>query len=855
MTFLRLPARLAALVTLGALLVSCDTRMSTLNTAPGSSASSSVGPIVKILEPLPNALINVTDSVLTVRVRLTDLDAGVKNVTIQGVAIRGSAVLGTQTIVNRYVAVTAPPAGNFFPGPGGMDTVVTRLLRAVTPIDTSTKDSVTIIAVGTNMRNQVRADTVTVRLVNGPSIKFTAPAFDSVSKGQVVAVGLDAISPLIGVDSIGFTVTSTAAPPNGFPQSFGQSVSGRPAKFSYSAVFTVPQTATPGDVIIITPFARDANRQPGPSAALRLTVRSGLAPPPLVYQTVAPRVEVSDSISIAVTGTAIRTVGFEVLDSTGTVVGSGSRAVTDSTPNPYKLALNLGTTLQGKTLQLISYATDASSRTGWSLPAGAAVSQGNRALAFRTSFLVVYGRTFPLPLNRQGIIADIIADSRYGNVLLSNTTQGRLEVWHQVTGGGGAFDPNGVVVGSQPWGMAVARTNADTLYVANSGGTNLSRVFVGTATASAMREDIANRILTRISLLYKVTEQRDPLTGKIHITVFGPILFSDRPQYVQQSVSGRIYLSTKPTAASGMKGTVRWMEPAAAAPDQRFLLAFATRGTDPNSYLIANIDNATVAPSSANSTASDTLILCDHPSGTTSPMQCASSANGIGAAVAALRALVPTTDLDAQANLDENSLGLTDTTYAAASGDGQWIAFGEGHKAPFARAFLLRDDGTVPNSYTYASPALNILDLINNASDQVFGIALDKTGKTLGIHGAETYFASVTQPFTQRLQGKKSTFNQGAGIAFHPDADGTTTPQDKRLAFVASNNGSIEMVDIAYYDFNRGTLATKFNLYGPLRASPRFPNDDPAVLFKLFGVSSAGLVIIDVTANDILPGP
>jgi hypothetical protein len=27
------------------------------------------------------------------------------------------------------------------------------------------------------------------------------------------------------------------------------------------------------------------------------------------------------------------------------------------------------------------------------------------------------------------------------------------------------------------------------------------------------------------------------------------------------------------------------------------------------------------------------------------------------------------------------------------------------------------------------------------------------------------------------------------------------------------------------------------------------------VVFKLFGVSSAGLVVIDVTANDILPGP
>ena len=62
------------------------------------------------------------------------------------------------------------------------------------------------------------------------------------------------------------------------------------------------------------------------------------------------------------------------------------------------------------------------------------------------------------------------------------------------------------------------------------------------------------------------------------------------------------------------------------------------------------------------------------------------------------------------------------------------------------------------------------------------------------------------------------------------------------------------MIDIAYYT-ERGDLSTKNNLYGPLRASLPFPGDDPSVVFKLFGVSSAGLVVIDVTASDILPGP
>jgi hypothetical protein len=404
--------------------------------------------------------------------------------------------------------------------------------------------------------------------------------------------------------------------------------------------------------------------------------------------------------------------------------------------------------------------------------------------------------------------------------------------------------------------MTMSRTAGagDTLYVANSGGTNLSRVYIGAPAASGMKEDLNNRLLTRVSFMFKLTEVRDPATGKIRITVSAPISYSDRPQYVEQSMSGRLYFSTKPTSAAPL-GTVRFLDPAAPAPDQRFILAFATPGADPNSFVIANIDNAGVTPASATSTANDALTLCDHASGTTAGATCVTSTLGILDAITALKAAVPLSDVDWRVNVDENSIGLSDTTFAASSGDGKWITFGEGHTGSYGRALMLKDDNTVPGSYTFASPAINIGDLIKNAADKVFGIALDKTGKTLGIHGGESYFAAVEQPFNLRLQGKKSTFAQGAGITFHPNADGIGTTAADRLAFVASANGSIEMIDIAYYDFQRGSLATKYNLYGPLRASLPFAGDDPSVVFKLFGVSEKGLVVIDVTASDILAGP
>src|SRR4029079_859523 len=210
-----------------------------------------------------------------------------------------------------------------------------------------------------------------------------------------------------------------------------------------------------------------------------------------------------------------------------------------------------------------------------------------------------------------------------------------------------SFDPTGVVVGSQPWGITMSRTAGagDTLYVANSGGTNLSRVFVGASTASSMHEDLANRLLTRVSFMYKLTEVRDPSTGKIRITVSAPITYSDRPQYVEQSSSGRLYFSTKPTSAAPL-GTVRYLDPAAPAPDQRFILAFATPGADPNSWLIANVDNATVTPASATSTANDMLTLCEHASGSTAAATCVSTTSGIQATINALTAAVPQSDIE-----------------------------------------------------------------------------------------------------------------------------------------------------------------------------------------------------------------
>lgn len=866
----RIQARLAALIIGGALLVSCDTRSSGSGSGiidPGAP----VGPIVKIVTPALGSMINVTDSTLPISVHLTDIDHGLKNVTIKAVSIRGSAQLGTQTVITRYVSVTAPAAGNFYPGPGGNDTVVTRLLRVIAPIDTTVRDSLTLIATGTNMANQTTADTVTVRLVNGPSIKFLAPTTDSVFRGQNVTVSLEATSTLIGIDSIGFTVTSNSAPPNALNLAFGQSVLNRPPKFAFSAAFVVPDSAKAGDIITIIPVSRDANRQAGSSVAYTLRVVGGQAPPPLVFQTIAPRVELFDSVTISVIGTLIRKVGFEVQDSTGATVGGDSVAVTSATANPYRLPLKLSTSVQGKALTIISFAQDSTGRRGWSLPVGGAISQSNKALAYKTPFLVVFGRTYALPTSRAGVASDLTVDQTRGVVYMSNTNYNRLERWNGVTT---SFDPSGVAVGSLPWGMAI-QTDGDTLLVANSGGTNISKVCIGCAVVS---EVLAQRLQTRNTFVHTVTETRDAATGRVRLSVSAPISYSDRPQYVQQSAGGRVFYSTRPTATAPA-GTIRWLDPKLAVPDPRQVYQYAEK-TIGTTYAVFNADSIALLVAPAASLASDQLIIYDHIYGTKFGGSCTSpQTNGTIATVAnticgrdsvVMDALTKVNaqggDVDARLDIDVAKLGLTDTTFVAASGDRSWIGFGEGGVGA-GRVMLVQDLATDPQP-SFFSPAVTVADILDNASDVVFGLGLDKYGSTLAVHGAESYFAFLEAPFHLRLQGTYASFASGAGITFHPNADlrdgffSSSLTDSTRTAYIASANGSIQIVDAKFF-VNRGSMQIRDNLYGPLRASLPFPSDnagiattDPRyVVLKLFGLTPRGLVVIDVRAQDIQPVP
>ncbi len=849
--------RLAAVAAGVAIVASCDARVPTATTFPtagssgggggGSSTlpvkSSGNAPSIVIDSPVTGTLINVGDSVL-VTVGLHDSKSSLKSASIVGMTEKGSVDLGTFQQIPRYKLTPIPGQGTF--RAGLRDTTVRRYLQPIAATDTAL-DSLVIVVIATDSAGGADTATRRINLVAGPKVSVVSPSMgDSIPAGVGLTVAARAQHP-DGVQRIDIRVQGEANWPTKLDTSFSQVYTTNPRDITFSAVARIPINAPLRGRITVTATAVDVNRQPGSALPVAAFVRSPNAAIPRVNQTIPPKSEFSDSVVVRATGEAITRVGLIIRDSANVVIQRDSVLLTAPyTANAQAtVALGLSPSQQGKKLSITGFAVDQAGRIGYAVPANRQSPEGDFNSALRDTTLVVYGRTYPYP--QQGVIGDLAIDAQRGNVFLSNTAFNLLNIWQSSAVAKG-FSNSSIPVGSLPWGLFISN-NPDTLLVANSGGTNISRVYIGSTDVSSMREDLPNRILTRNTYVYTVTVQKDENTGKIRLNAQGPFSYSDRPQYLAQSKGGRIFFSTRPTASSPV-GTVRWLDPSLPVPDPRQIWQYGTylKSTD-QTYALFNVDSIAIGATLPSSAASDTLYIWDHPYGQktgTIAVLDTIPLNAVAAAVAG------GSDAEAVLRLDIGSLPLTDTTFAAASGDRHWVAFGEGHTTGAGRVVMVADSaGLVPSFF---SPLVTISDLTDNASEEVFGLALDLTGGTVASHGTQSFFASVSDPFHLRLQGKYDSFDNGAGVTFAPQADGTLTPTNQRLAFVGAQSGIIEVVDIAYY-INRGKLQLKYPIYGPLRASAPMPGDPPDVVMKLFAVSQQGLIVIDLTAADIKPGP
>lgn len=813
-------------------------------TPPDPSKPDTTKPFARIDTPATTgSLFNIGDSILVVT-RLID-NRQLASLTVKGVRFKGNASLGTLVELQRYSPITAPVGGEF--RTGLTDTVIRRYLQPAVPLDTAV-DSLVIMAILRDGAGNIDTATRRVNIVTGPKVTIEAPiAGDSVPQGVPMSVRVRITHP-DGVRSDTIRVRGEPTWPASarLDTTIITNYTGQQRDVTIDTAILIPATAPLRGVVTVSAKAVDVNRNPGSTGDVLVYVRATGVTAPRVTQIVDARLELDDSITVLANGDGVQSLGYIVRDSVGRELKRATFPLTPPfTSNARKnLPLApLSDSLQGRRVFISSFATAGTTTilTGYSVKTSFPGSQSDSTLAYNDTSLVVYGLTYPLP--RPGTVGDIAVDEARGNAFVSNMSFNRLEVWQAATK---AFYAPGIAVGSEPWGLA-RTVNPDSLLVANSGGTNVSKVFIGTTSPASMREDLTNRVRTRTAPLFEIQEVIDAGSNKVSITISDPLLFSNRPQYIGQIADRTIFFSTRPTSEAP-KGIVHWFNPSQAYPDLRTIVNYRQK-QGLNNYLLMDVDSVYVRPAAASSGQPDTLVVWDHPPGTILPSDSVRTISGVGSAVAKLKAKVGS-DVQAIPRVEMTSIGLTDTTFVAVSGDRNWIAFGYGN-TPGAGNIFMASPG-------FFSPIFSQTDLTNNAAEHIYGLALDSTGITVAGHGADSYFASVDVPFHLRLQGVFSTFNTGAGIAFHPAAVGTATVNPlERLGFVASDDATIQVLDIAHY-LSAGTLPIKTKLYGPLRVSRRFPSDPPDVVLKLYGVSVNGLVVVDVrcgTRCDVTPVP
>ncbi|HEX4681556.1 MAG TPA: Ig-like domain-containing protein [Gemmatimonadaceae bacterium] len=823
-----------------------------IGTTPPAGGGTTTGPTITqngalsivVDSPTAGQLINIGDSIL-VTFHLHD-NVGIRNASVTGVSQSGSVDLGTFSQSIRYTGINIPIGGSF--RPGLRDTTIRRYLQPANKADTSS-DSVIVVVTAIDSTNVADTARVRVNLVAGPHISIVAPANgDSVPVGANFTVAARALQGS-GISRIDIHVTGESTWPTRLDTTVTATYPLGPRDVTLTGIVRLPLDAPLRGRVTITALATDVNRLPGASAPVVVFVGSAANAIPRVTQTVPVKLETTDSINVAATGQSIVSLGYVIRDSVGNVVMRDSVLLA----KPYtanvkqNVGVNLPSTLQGQRIGVTAFAVDSAGRIGYAVAASTAIPSPTLGASLSDSSQVVFGHTYPLP--RSGTIGDIAVDPVHGHVFLSNIDFNLLEVWQNSTK---SYAPSGIAVGSFPWGLAVAN-NPDTLLVANSGGTNISKVFIGAADPASFSEDVAHRILTRATHVFTVTESRDANTGKITLHAAGPFNYSDRPQYLAQTKGGRIFYSTRPTATAPA-GTIRWLDPAQtiADPHQVWQYGSLLAGTD-FTYALFNVDDIQISVAPPNTTTSDILHVYDHQSGQATGSLVVSDSDVVKAVAADVAA---GGRVEQQLRIDVGSLSLTDTTFVAASGNRNWVAFGEGHTSGIGRIMMMAD--STANGPNFFSPGVSVVDLTNNASERVFGVALDATGTMVASHGLQSYFSFVADPFHLRLQGKFDSFQDGAGIAFHPQADGrsysaaSACTDQKQLAFVGSTSGRIQIVDIGHY-VSCGTLVLKTTIYGAIRASLPQPGDAAGVIVKLFVMTPNGLAVVDVTAADIKP--
>ena len=459
------------------------------------------------------------------------------------------------------------------------------------------------------------------------------------------------------------------------------------------------------------------------------------------------------------------------------------------------------------------------------------------AVAEPREVIAVSGRTSLAPGG--GVLADLLVDTPRSKVYVSNLSRNRIQTMEV---GPGSWLPE-VWVGAEPWGLAM-NADGDSLMVANSGGTSISFVSL----AGNPREDLDRRYVTQNNALWEVELTDGKLVSKFYD-------FSDRPQFLAQDAADRILFSTRPTGAA-VTGTVRQVInlPSWDSPETKILAFVDDLVPSQTTTAIVHVDSVYSAGSC--------VQIWDHKPGFPETVV-TSGCLDLEGALAAMDVHRSAGNSDIWYELgykwELERLAMEDTTFVAASGDREWVAFGEGGtQAGQAGRITLWNSST-----SRIDGRLLVSDLVNNASERVTGLDLNLDGSLGSASGDNaSYFWSTDL----RLQGSiTKTPMGGAGAVLHPDhpAFSPETPSsEKSLSFVGQSDHTVRILDTAHFT-ERGQIHIRDMIVGPLRAGPPLPKDNDGsgsgcvgpncVVVKLYGITDAGgVVVIDVRRRDFV---
>ena len=790
-------------------------------------------PTVEFLQPASGSTVAIGDSVL-VEVSVRDVQ-GLASVDLSGYQLVGDSTLGTRQRVPRFLL----KAVNLL----GQDSTVVR--RWLLPTGSgSAADSVFLQAVVRDTAGNVATATRRVS-VGGPRVRILSPT-DRATAGAGSRISLSAVA--VDRTDLLRRVVIRLRSEGGGADSVVREFPGGQDSVTVTFPYDIP-SATVGDVRIQAEATSLTNvRAVSPEVILRVTapVLDTSAPSVRFSVTSASRVESGDTLTITVNATdniRVDTVGVTIRpvitrNGQAQTLGARRRSVPGEAGTFRFTALELGVLgpleEASLSLEVTAYAKDTAGNCG-----AATVPNVSTAAECRIAADTVFARTpgalTNLQVVRGGTIratpgvdrfVDIAADSIGRRIFVSNHSRNRVEV---LPIGAPTF-AQPILVGSEPWGLALGLTS-DTLFVANSGGTNIS--VVGLSSLAESRR-IRTPDIRLYSMSYNV--EKDSVLGVTEQD------FSDRPQFLGQISSGQLLYSTKPTSTRE-PGTLRIFDPAKDTTNQfnratEIFVQYASPQTGRG--IVVNALSAGLSPN-------QTITVCPRRrlASQADPACVNGSATTVRVALDNLRA-AGATDTRLELNRAIESVALTDTTFVGVSGDHSTVVFGEGATDP-GRVFLFRNQGGALVGSTSETA-----DLLGNAAERVIGLSLNADGSLGAARGRRSYYFENNL----RLQGVVESGPPSGGIALHPLNAGYPGDDGRRRGFVSGTTAEgasyVDIVDTFTFRTVRRVFV-RDQIVGSLVAAPVTSADPEAgrVAIRIFAITARGVLQLDLTAADL----